>query len=151
MTDPDVKRRIRIATDDIALLGFDAIVNSANASLLGGGAIHRAAGTTRASRGMPKARRLPTWRGSAHPRIPPAGWLRHPHCRPDLAGRDCRRRSDTGSLLPFEPGDSLALRFRDIAFTTIATGIYGYPRDAAARVALAAACSISASSFGPIW
>ena len=34
-----------------------------------------------------------------------------------------------------------AQRCRDIAFPAIATGIYDYPRDAAARVAMAAACS----------
>jgi len=57
--------------------------------------------------GRAKARRLRTGRGETHPRVPAAGWPRHPHCRPDLAGRDCRRRSNTGSLLPFEPCDSL--------------------------------------------
>ena len=60
--------------------------------------------------GRAKARRLRTGRGETHPRVPAAGWPRHPHCRPDLAGRDCRRRSDIGGLLPFEPCDSLTCR-----------------------------------------
>ena len=45
------------------------------------------------------------------------------------------------SLLPFEPCDSLHAGLPRHRISAIATGVYGYPRDAVARIAVAATCS----------
>ena len=118
----------------------DAIVNAANSSLLGGGgvdgAIHRAAGPE-----LLAACRLlggcATGDAKATPGFAAAGPLGHPHRRA-RSGRaaatarpSCWRRATGASL---EVADELGAR--SVAFPAISTGVYGYPPEAAARIAV---------------
>jgi O-acetyl-ADP-ribose deacetylase (regulator of RNase III) len=130
---------IRILVGDITKLQVDAIVNAANSTLMGGGgvdgAIHRAAGpelkaACRPLGGCPTgdARITPGFRL-------PARWVIHtvgPVWHGGQSGeaellRSCYRRS---FALAREEG------VRTIAFPSISTGAYGYPKRAAASIAL---------------
>lgn len=136
---------LEILQADITTLTVDAIVNAANAALSGGGgvdgAIHRAAGPElhAACKAIPMVRpfvRCPV--GEA--RITPgfrlsARWIVHT-VGPVWAGG----KNDEPALLAACYRNSLALAdahgVARIAFPAIGCGVFGYPPDQAARIAI---------------
>jgi O-acetyl-ADP-ribose deacetylase len=137
---------IEVLRGDITDQVVDAIVNAANGSLMGGGgvdgAIHRAGGPAileeckrlRANQypdGLPTGEAVPTTAGDL-----PARWVIH------TVGPVYAKSEDRSGLLTSCHVESLRvadeLGARSVAFPAISTGVYGYPLDEAAPLALAA-------------
>jgi O-acetyl-ADP-ribose deacetylase (regulator of RNase III) len=138
--------RITLVQGDITAQNVDAVVNAANSSLMGGGgvdgAIHRRGGPAilaackrlRAERypdGLPTGRAVATTGGNL-----PARWVIH------TVGPVFAKSEDRSGLLASCHAESLRvadeLGATSVAFPAVSTGIYGYPLDQAALVAIRA-------------
>jgi len=144
--------RLDVCVADITTLDADAIVNAANRTLLGGGgvdgAIHRAAGADllaecrtlggceTGSAKMTRGYRLP------------AGHVIHavgPVWQGGHAGEEDLLASCYRTALGLAAGAHLA----SIAFPAISTGVYAFPADRAARIAVGTvAAELGASDRG---
>ncbi|MGI5166872.1 O-acetyl-ADP-ribose deacetylase [Spirillospora sp. CA-253888] len=135
---------ITLVRGDITRQDVDAVVNAANSSLLGGGgvdgAIHRRGGPAileecrklRASHyggGLPTGQAVATTGGNL-----PARWVVH------TVGPVYSRTEDRSALLASCYREALRvaddLEVSSIAFPAISAGIYGWPMDDAARIAV---------------
>jgi O-acetyl-ADP-ribose deacetylase (regulator of RNase III) len=132
--------RIEAVQGDITREEVDAIVNAANQSLGGGGgvdgAIHRAAGADDLHRACASLGGCPTGDAKATPGFRlPARWIVHavgPRYRDGRRGEpellaSCYRRA-------LEVAEEVGAR--SVAFPAISTGIYGYPPEEAASIAV---------------
>lgn len=150
--------RVAVTVGDITRERVDAIVNAANPSLLGGGgvdgAIHRAAGPalleacrevrrTLFPDGLPAGEAVATTAGSLKARfvihvVGPV-WGQHSGYESELLA-SCYRKA-----LAIAAEKNLA----SVAFPAISTGIYGFPREEAAKVASRAIAGFVAQSALP--
>lgn len=130
---------LEIIQADITTLKLDAIVNAANSALLGGGgvdgAIHRAAGpelveACRSLRGCPpgQAKITPGFNLPAKYVIHTVGPVWH--------GGESGEAEVLASCYNECLKLALANKIRTIAFPAISTGVYGYPKPAAAKIAV---------------
>jgi O-acetyl-ADP-ribose deacetylase (regulator of RNase III) len=141
--------KIELIKGDITQQDVDAIVNAANSSLMGGGgvdgAIHRKGGpeilaeckrirSERHPDGLPTGEAVATNAGEL-----PARWVIH------TVGPVYSKSEDRSDLLASCHMESLRvadeLGARSVAFPAISTGVYGYPLELAAPVAVEAVSS----------
>jgi O-acetyl-ADP-ribose deacetylase (regulator of RNase III) len=136
--------RLAVTTGDITRMKVDAIVNAANSSLLGGGgvdgAIHHAGGSaiteecrklraTRFPDGLPSGQAVETTAG-----LLPARWVIHT-VGPVWHGGGHGEQQNLADCYRNSLALAAAIGAQSIAFPAISTGIFGYPREKAARVA----------------
>jgi O-acetyl-ADP-ribose deacetylase len=151
--------RLTLEIGDITAQRADAVVNAANSSLLGGGgvdgAIHRRGGPAvltacrelRSSRypdGLPAGQAVATTAGDL-----PARWVIH------TVGPVYSSAEDRSAVLASCYAQSLRvadeLGAATVAFPAVSAGIYGWPHEDAARIALAtvsqAPCRVEEARF----
>jgi O-acetyl-ADP-ribose deacetylase (regulator of RNase III) len=138
--------RLMLAQGDITLVAVDAVVNAANHSLLGGGgvdgAIHRRGGPEiLAACKRLRATQYPEGLPTGEAAITTAGRLLARHVI-HTVGPVYSGRPEVAALLAACHTSSLELAVREsirtVAFPAISTGVYGYPVELAAPIALGA-------------
>lgn len=136
-------RVLAIAQGDITRIPADAIVNAANSGLIGGGgvdgAIHRIGGQSIMAelrsrygpdRHCPTGSAVVTGAGNL-----PATWVIHA-VGPIWRGGGAGERELLASAYRTSCELARELGARTITFPAISTGVYGYPKDEAARIAV---------------
>jgi O-acetyl-ADP-ribose deacetylase (regulator of RNase III) len=135
---------ITLVLGDITEQDVDAVVNAANSSLLGGGgvdgAIHRRGGPAileqcralradRLTEGLPAGQAVATTAGEL-----PASWVIH------TVGPVFAKGEDRSEVLASAYRESLRvaeeLGAQTVAFPAVSAGVYGWPLDDAARIAV---------------
>ena len=148
---------LTIRPGDITQTEADAVVNAANSTLLGGGgvdgAIHRRGGKeilaecrrlreTELPEGLPAGQAVATTAGNL-----PAEWVIH------TVGPVWAKTIDKSETLASCYRESLRvakeLGARTVAFPAISAGIYGWPMDDAARIAVQT-CRAAADEVGDV-
>jgi O-acetyl-ADP-ribose deacetylase len=135
--------RIELMHGDITRLAVDAIVNAANSSLMGGGgvdgAIHRAGGIAI----QEECRKIIDRQGKCktgeavitHGGNLPATFVIHT-VGPVWNGGAQGEAEKLGNCYKNSLQIALENKCRTVAFPNISTGIYGYPKDKAAKIAV---------------
>ncbi len=137
---------LRVVLGDITTIEVDAVVNAANSSLMGGGGVDGAIHSAGGPEILAECRQLVTDRGEGCPpgdavvtgagRLP-ARWVIHTvgpiwnaerAAEHDLTLASAYRRS-------LEEADRVGAR--SVAFPNISTGVYGFPKPRAAKIAYA--------------
>lgn len=136
--------RITLARGDITTQQVDAVVNAANSTLLGGGgvdgAIHRAGGPEilAACREL-RATTLPDGLPTGQAVATTGGKLLAAHVI-HTVGPVYAKRQDRSHLLASAYRESLRVAdeigARSVAFPAVSAGVYGWPMDDAARIAV---------------
>ncbi|MRX42706.1 O-acetyl-ADP-ribose deacetylase [Agromyces kandeliae] len=149
--------RIELVTGDLTRERVDAIVNAANSSLLGGGgvdgAIHRAGGpeilaecrrlrATTLPDGLPTGSAVATTGGRL-----PARWVVHTvgPVWPGDGAEAVRRRALLQDAYRNSLGLAAELGAASVALPAVSAGVYGWPADDAAEVAIASAVAAVAA------
>ena len=138
-------RKLQLARGDITEERTDAIVNAANSSLLGGGgvdgAIHRAGGSAI----LEECKALRARRGecpAGHAVMTTGGRLAARHVihtvGPVWRGGGRGEKALLASCYRYSLRLAVEQGLSSVAFPSISTGIYGYPVEEAAKVALSA-------------
>lgn len=146
---------IQLIQGDITMLSVDTIVNAANASLLGGagvdGAIHRAGGPSI----LEECRMIVAKQGGCktgeavitHGGNLPATFVIHT-VGPVWDGGKNNEAEHLTSCYKNSLKLAIQHKCRTVAFPNISTGVYGFPKDLAARIAMVTVSNFLSDQVG---